>query len=606
MRKMRKTAIAVLLMSAAGALYGQPRERGERREPTRGRMVRGRQYAAASMHPLATQAAQQILQAGGNAFDAAVAGQAALGAVLPASNGIGGDAMLLVYDARARKVWSINAAGTAPQLATIEWYNQHQGGKLPVNEGLLAATTPGVIDAWHKLLDRWGTMSFAQVLQPALDLIEGGFPVDSPFPGGGEMEQYRRYPTTMKVLLPLGRPLAAGEIYRNPDLGRTLRRLLAAEERGAAQGGRKAGLLAARDEFYKGSIAREMADFSERNGGLFRHEDFARYTAKVEEPVFTDYRGYRVYKNPSANQGPAELFALNLLEGYDLKAMKLNSAEYIHVSIEALKLAFADRDKYLGDADFVRIPYEGLLSKDYARERRKLIDNGRASLELRPGQAEQFMTGVETLERPLDVTYDTKGDHEGDTSYIVVADRDRNVVTFTPSLHSGFGTKVVMGDLGFSFNCRGDYFSLVPGNANALAPGKRPRDTLQSTLVTKDGAPFLATGSPGGDDQCQRTIQTLLNVVDFGMDLQRAIEAPRYSTRSFPASPFPHTMYPGEISVEDRIPEEVREALTKKGHTVKVQGPWSLNMSAGILLDKATGTLSSAADPRRGAYAAAW
>ncbi len=596
---------AVILCVTAVHLVAQPPGRPSRPEPTRRPMLRGRHYAVSSMHPLATLAAQQILQAGGNAFDAAVAGQAALGVVSAGSNGIGGDGMLLVHDARARKVWSVNAAGTAPQLATIEWYRQNQGGKIPVNEGLLAGTVPGVMDAWYSLLDRWGTMSFAQVLAPAIELAEAGFPVDSRMPFGGDMETLRRYPTTMRVLLPAGRPLEPGEIYRNPDLVRTLRRLLDAEKRAAAEG-RRAALRAARDEFYQGSIAREMARFSEDNGGLFRYEDFARYSAKIEEPVWTDYRGYRVYKNPSACQGPAELIALNLLEGYDLKPMEHNSAAYIHTSIEAMKLAFADRDKYLGDGDFVAIPYPGLLSKEYARERRTLIDAERASLELRPGEPERFITGAAPLERPIDVTYDGRGDHEGDTSYIVVVDRDRNMVSFTPSLHSGYGTKVVMGELGFSFNCRGDYYSLVAGSANALAPGKRPRVTLQSTIVTRDGEPWLATGSPGGDDQCQRTIQTFLNLAEFGMNLQQAIEAPRWSTRSFPSSPFPHTMYPGEISVEDRVPEAVREALKAKGHKLKVQGGWSLNMSAGVLVDHRTGTLCAGADPRRGAYALAW
>ena len=236
---------------------------------------------------------------------------------------------------------------------------------------------------------------------------------------------------------------------------------------------------------------------------------------------------------------PAELFALNLLEGFDLGALGHNSVDYIHTSAEALKLAFADREKYLGDMDFIDIPYEGLLSKEYAGERRRLIDPNRASLELRPGTPEEFTTDTGALNRPFHVNLDGDVDHEGDTSYIAVVDRDRNMVSFEPSLHSGFGTGVVVGDLGFMFNCRGDYYSLVPGEANALEPGKRPRSTLQSTLVMKDGEPYAVLGSPGGDDQIMRTMQTLLNMVEFDMNVQQAIEAPRWSTRSFPASPFP-------------------------------------------------------------------
>ena len=319
-----------------------------------------------------------------------------------------------------------------------------------------------------------------------------------------------------------------------------------------------------------------MAKFSEENGGLFRYEDFASYTAKVETPVSVDYRGYRVYKNPSANQGPTELFALNILEGYDLKKLGHNSPDYIHTSAEAIKLALADRDKYLGDTDFIKMPWEGLLSKDYAAERRRLIDPKKASLELRPGVAEKFAPGMETLERPLDYQLAGKGDHEGDTSYIAVVDKDRNAISLTPSLHTAFGTKVVMGDLGFSFNCRGDYYSLMPGQANALAPGKRPRSTLQSTMVLKDGKPVMVTGSPGGDDQCMRTMQTFLNVVEFGMNIQQAIEAPRWTTRAFPSSPFPHVMYPLDLGVEDRVPAAVRTGFAAGGISCESprRGPW--------------------------------
>jgi gamma-glutamyltranspeptidase/glutathione hydrolase len=371
-------------------------------------------------------------------------------------------------------------------------------------------------------------------------------------------------------------------------------------EKEAAQKGREVGLKAARDRFYKGDIAREMARFSEENGGLFRYEDFATYTAKVEEPVSTNYRGYTVYKNASSNQGPAELFALNILEGYDLKKMGLNSADYIHTQAEAIKLAMADRDTYLGDTDFIQIPYARLLSKEYATERRKLIDNNKASTEFRPGDA------GEGFSRPRDVTTRGVGDHEGDTSYIAAVDRDRNMISFTPSLHSAFGAKIVMGNLGFIFNCRGDYYSLVEGHANALAPGKRPRSTLQGTLVMKDNQPFLVTGTPGGDNQAINTLQTLVNIVDFGMNIQEAIEAPRWTTRSFPASPFPHTMYPGDLSFENRIPASVKDELARRGHKVEVKSPWSMNSSAGIMVDVQKGAVSAGADPRTAATALAW
>jgi len=569
-------------------------------------VVRGTHYAVASMKPEATLVAERILREGGNAFDAIVAGQAVLGLADAANNGVGSDAVALIYEGKSGKVWSLNAEGTAPRLATIEWYKQNHGGTLPVDDSLLAGTVPGMVDAWYILLDRWGTMSFAQVLAPAIEMAENGFPLSDRLASAiRSSKKLRKYPTSVALYLPGGEAPQAGQVFRNRDLARTLRRMVEAEKENAAKGRREA-LRAARDRFYKGDIAREMARFSERNGGLFRYEDFASYTAKVEEPVWIDYRGYRVYKNPSATQGPAELFLLNILETYDLKALGFNSAEYIHISAEAAKLAFADRDKYLGDMDFIEIPYAGLLSKDYARERRQLIDPQKASLELRPGVPERFIPAKQPLVRPMDYTVKGEGEHAGDTSYITVMDREGNVVSLTPSLHSGFGTGVVMEGLGFIFNCRGDYYSLVAGHANALAPGKRPRSTLQSTLVTRDGKFFLATGSPGGDDQCLRTLQTFLNIVEFGMNVQQAIEAPRWSTRAFPSSPFPHVMYPGDLLLENRVPEEVRKALAARGHKAGSQGAWSLNSSAAILFDAATGVIHAGADPRVDAYALAW
>ncbi|HTS61172.1 MAG TPA: gamma-glutamyltransferase [Candidatus Acidoferrales bacterium] len=564
-------------------------------------LARGTEFAAASMMPQATLTAEHVLRSGGNAFDAIVAGQAVLGVVQPNMNGMGSDAVLLVYDAKAKKVWSINAEGTAPHLATIEWYKKNKDGKIPVNDTLLSGTVPGVVDAWYILLSRWGTKSLAELLAPAIEIAERGVPVGRSFASAALL----KYPSSAAVYRPPdGNRWEDGQVWKNPDLARTFRRLVEAEK--SAGGDRDAGLKAARDRFYKGDIAREMAKFSEENGGLFRYEDFASYTAKIEEPVFTTYRGYTVYKNPSASQGPAELFALNILEGYDLKKMGHNSADYIHTSVEALKLAMADRDTYLGDMDFIQIPYSGLLSKEYAAARRKLIDPAKSSLEFRPGNVAPFMPSWQPETRPQDVTLRGNADHEGDTSYITTVDRDRNMITFTPSLHSAFGTKIVIAGLGFIFNCRGDYYSLVPGHANALEPGKRPRSTLQGTLVMKDGKPFLVTGSPGGDDQVMRTMQTLLNMIDFGMNLQQAIEAPRWSTRSFPSSPFPHTMYPGDLQMENRIPETVRAELEHRGHKVAMRPPWSLNDSAGIMVDSVNGTLAAGADPRTAALALAW
>jgi gamma-glutamyltranspeptidase/glutathione hydrolase len=603
----------VFALSLAGImLLGPMIPDAEAQDPERGfghtmrPVIRGTRYAVSSRKPLATQVAEQVLRSGGNAFDAAVAAQAVLGQLDAAMNGLGSDACILIYDARSKQVISINAEGTAPKLATIDWYKKNAGGKIPANDTLLSASLPGIVDAWYLLLERWGTISLAQALEPAIDIAESGFPISEGLASTiNASRKLRKYPTSMKLYYPEGRAPKPGEIFRNPDLGRTLKKLVEAERNAAGQG-RSAALKAARDRFYKGDIARAIGRFMEENGGLYRYEDFAAYTAKVETPVSVNYRGYDVYKNPSATQGPAELIALNLLEGYDLKAMGLNSADYVHTGVEAIKLAYADREKYLGDMDFIRIPFAGLLSKEYARERRALIDPRKASYELRPGVAEKYEPGFPPVNRVLKPNLAGAADHEGDTSYLCIVDKDRNVVSFTPSLHSAFGSGVVIGDLGFILNCRGDYYELDPNHANALMPGKRPRSTLTPTLVMKDGKPFMAVGSPGGDDQPMRILQTFLNVVDFGMNIQAAIEAPRWSTTSFPASDFPHTMYPGRMAVEERIPQAVVAELEKRGHKVRVAGPWSMNATSAIRIDPLTGVLSAGADPRGDNYALAW
>ncbi len=605
------SAAALLGLGAAAMTQEQdpPRGPSQNTDPryttTRRPVIMGRTHAVTSMKPQATEAAMRILEAGGNAFDAAVAGQAVLALADPAMNGIGADAVLLVYDAKTGKVVSINAEGPAPRLATIEWYRAHApNGRIPSDTSLLAGTVPGLVDAWYTLLDRWGTMTFAQVLQPAIDLAEEGLPLTFGLATAmNNSAKLRRYPTSVKLYQP-GTPWKEGDLFRNPDAGRLLRKLVEAE-RAAAPKGRKAGLLAARDRFYKGDIARAMAAFAENEGALFRYDDFASYAVQIEEPVSTNYRGFDVYKNPSASQGPAELFALNILEGYHLRRMGLNSAEYIHITAEATKLAMGDREKFLGDWNFITIPYAGLLSKAYAAERRKLIDPHRASLELRPGDPSPFMKGPDRYDYPWSVTIEAETHHDGDTSYIAVIDRDRNMVSFEPSLHSVFGTGVVIADLGIIFNCRGDYFTLEPGKPYTLEAGKRPRSTLQSTLVLRDGQPAMLIGSPGGDDQIMRTMQTLLNIVDFGMNVQEAIEAPRWSSRAFPASSGTFAMRPGDLQLEARIAADVQAALKAKGHVISISAPWSLGSMGAIVFDPKTGLIRAGADPRVDAYAIA-
>jgi len=558
-------------------------------------MVTGREYAVSSMKPLATRTACRILEAGGNAFDAAVAGQAVLALVDPAMNGLGADAEVLIHEARSGEVLSINGTAPAPRLATIEYFQEHFGGRMPTDDGLAVATAPTVVDVWCVMLDRWGTMTLADLLAPAIEIAERGFPLTAAVALTiNESPKLLRHPASARLYRT--RRWREGDVFANPDAGRLLRMLVEAEAAAAVRG-RSAALRAARDRFYEGDIARALGDFSATEGGLLRYEDLARYAAIVETPVRTNYRGYEVYKNASATQGPAELFALNILEGFDLAGMGHNSAALIHTVTEAVKLAMADRERFLGDHDLMPIPFEGLLAKTYAAERCSLIDPNRASMDLRPGDPSPFMSDGRPYAYPWSVTLAGDAGHDGDTSYLAVVDRDRNMVSFEPSLHSEFGTGVVMGDLGIILNCRGDYFKLEPGMANSLAPGKRPRSTLQSTLVLRDGRPFMITGSPGGDDQVLRTLQTLVNVVDFGMNPQKAIEAPRFSTHAFPASPFPQTMHPGHLAVESRIGEDVQRELLARGHRLEAVDPWSLGSNAAIIV-RGDGMLEAGADPR--------
>lgn len=587
-------------------------------------VIRGTRYAVSSRKPQASQAAERILRNGGNAFDAAVAGQAALCVTDPASNGVGGDAFILVYDAGEKKVYSVNAGGYAPKLATIEWYMKNNNGEIPANDSLLSATVPTSVDAWYTVLSRWGTMSFAEVLQPTIELADG-FPLSELLASsmaskkgprtfvvgenGIETEvapaqgnrKLRKYPTSEKVYFPEGRPVRAGEVFANPDLARTLRKLVEAEDNAAGQG-RQAALKAARDRFYKGDIARAMADFSEANGGLFRYNDFADYSVKVEEPVSIDYRGYEVYKNPSANQGPSELFTLNILRGFDLRSMGHNSADYIHTVLEALKLAFADRHAYYGDPDFVDVPMAGLLSREYADVRRREIDMLRANPEM-PTAGDPWAHQNGGVRYGAKQPEAVAGPLSADTSYICAVDRWGNGFSATPS--DGFGGAPIAPGLGFMVSARGAQSWLDEDHPCSLEPGKRPRLTPNPAMAFKDGKPWLPFGTPGGDVQPQSMVQLFLNVAEFGMDVQQAIEEPRASTWSFPNSFWPHAYRPGLVGVESRIDPSVVDDLRKRGHDVDVWNEWTPRMGSlcAIEVDRERGTLSGGADLRRDGYA---
>src|SRR6185503_19717240 len=508
----------------------------------------------------------------------------------------------------------INGQGIAPQLATRQFFldqaKKNQKEKVPLfipSSGILPATVPGVLDAVVTALDRFGTKSLAEVIQPAIELADG-FPLDELRAAYIQRTRktYEPWPTSAKLFLPGGREPKAGEMFFQPDLARTLREIVRAERRVASRG-RHAALMAARDYFYKGPIAKRISDFCEANGGLLRTGDFAAFHARVEEPAKSSYRGYEVYKTGFFAQGPAMLEALNMLEGYDLRAMKHNSAAYIHTLTEAMKLAFADRDRYYGDPDFVRVPASELLSKDYALVRRSLIDEAHASMEQRPGDPINGKPLINAAPSPALTGASTipESERANDTTCVNVIDKDGNLFSATPS--GAWLPAVAAGDTGVLLGQRMQSFLLEAGHPNVLEPHKRPRVTLTPTLVLKDGKPFLVLSTPGGDNQDQSLIQVLFNIIEFGMNVQEAVEAPRFQTLHLVSSFDDHRFNPGVLNLEDRILKPILDDLAARGHKVDVQPAWG-NPSAPTVIRfySESGVIEAGADPRRGRYAIAW
>ncbi len=575
-------------------------------------VVRGKRGAVGTGHPLSAEAGLRLLQQGGNATDAGCAAVLAASVIEFSHFSFGGEVPIIIKPAGGA-VAVINGQGTAPQLATRQFFVdqakklQQKGAPFIPSSGMLPATVPAVLDAVVTALDRFGTKSLAQVMQPAIELADG-FPIDEL--RASYIERTRKihepWPTSNKVFLAGGRAPKTGEIFSQPDLARTLRAIVKAE-RAAAPRGRRAALKAARDYFYKGVIARRISEFCEANGGLLRAGDFATFNAKVEEPAHSSYRGYDVYKTGFFAQGPVMLEALNLLEGYDLKAMKHNSADYIHTLTEAMKLGFADRDRYYGDPDFVRVPGRELLSKEYAAVRRTLIDQKQASLEHRPGDPINKKPLINGVPNPALTGQSSvpEAERANDTTCVNVIDKNGNLFSATPS--GAWLPAVVAGDTGVLLGQRMQSFLLEEGHPNVLQPGKRPRVTLTPTLVLKDGNPFMVLSTPGGDNQDQTLIQVLLNIVEFGMSVQEAVEAPRFQTLHLVSSFDDHRFNPGMLNLEDRISKDVRENLSARGHKVEMQAAFG-NPSAPTIIRfyKDTGVIEAAADPRRGRYAVAW
>jgi gamma-glutamyltranspeptidase / glutathione hydrolase len=563
-------------------------------------VLQGRLGMVAAGHYLAAAIGLSVLEKGGNAVDAGVAAGFAVALLKPQSVGIGGEVPILIHMADRHRTVAINGQGWAPRAATIDWFRS-RGITLIPSDGFLPATVPAQFASWCAALQHFGTASLADVLGPAVELAEGGFPMYTALHNAilKVAERYTaEWPTSAAMYLQGGRPAAEGTLIRNPDWARTMKGAIDASLR-AGSNGREAAIQAAVDYFYTGPVARTAVEFSSRNAfrddsgeahtGLLSMDDFAEYGARgtrLEDPVLGTYRGIDVVKCGPWSQGPVFLQQLKLLEGFDLKTLGHNTAEYLHIYLECAKLAFADREQYYGDPEFVDVPLDRLLSDEYATERRKMVDEQHASLDQRPGAVAGASAGA--AERWPVVT--------GDTTHVDAVDRQGNLFSATPS-GGWIGSSPVVEGLGFPLGTRGQMFYLDERHANALAPGKRPRTTLTPSLALRDGQPWLAFGTPGGDQQDQWSLQFFLNVVDFGMDLQEALDAPTVQSTHFPGSFYPHQSVPGGVRVEARIPAEVRDELIARGHHVSVDGPWSHGQVSAVARE-ANGVLSGAASPR--------
>ena len=559
----------------------------------------------AAGHYLAAEAGLHILRMGGNAIDAAAAIGFALGVLEPHQNGIGGEVPILIYSAADEQVHAVSGHGVAPAAATIERYRSLGVEETIPGDGFLGALVPSVVGTWITVLARFGTMRLADVLTPAFELAEKGFPVGQSLHTSilQRAERFRtEWPSSTAKFLPYGRPPAVGSVWRQPTLAATLRKLMEAE---ATQSNREKGLEAACDRFYRGDIAEAIVSFASKTPvrdatgtehvALLTTEDFALFVARVERPVSVPYKGMLVHKCSSWTQGPVLLQTLRLLEGFPLASMGHNSCDYIHTVVECMKLAYADREFYYGDPDFGQVPLERLLSAEYAVERRQLVDEKRASLLLRPGGYEAVRAEEASDLFRAFVSREARNGNTGDTTKLEVADKNGNMVSATPSGGWLMSSPVVPG-IGFPLGTRGQMFSLVNGHPNSLQPGKRPRSTLPPSLATRHGKAYLAFGSPGGDCQDQWALQFLLNVTEFGMSLQEAAEAPTFHTTHFPSSFYPRKAEPGVVYLDERITDCARIGLRERGHTVRSSGNWlSQTALAAMSLD---GVLSAAASPR--------
>ena len=620
-------------MVVAGAMFGQSTtirpappitmpqnmpqaERQQRVERPVRMPVRGTRGAVAAGSDNAVDAGMRLFYAGGNAVDVGVATMLTASIVEYSHFGFGGEAPILIRT-KEGKVISIAGVGTMPKMATADFFRNRRmkpgeiqqmepnglKGMVPV-AGIMPALVPGMVDAALLALREYGTKSFSEVVAPAIEAADG-VPIDEQRQGSIARSRkfFDLWPTSKDVFLPGGKVPMVGEVFVQKDLARTIRAMVAAEQQALKSGaGRQGAIDAVRDYFYRGEVAKKIDAFMQANNGLLRYADMAAFRLEVEEPVSTNYHGYTVYKPGFWSQGPIFLEALNLLEGYDLAAMRYNSTDYIHTLVEALKLGYADRDTYYGDPKFNQIPVERLLSKQYAEERRRMMPQ-RASEEFRPGSIGGkrgiHPSEVEIVTMKIDDALMAR-----DTTCVDVIDKDGMVFSATPS--GAWLPSVIAGDTGIPLTERAQSFLLVEGHPNELAGGKRPRVTLSPTLVTKEGKPFLAMSTPGGDNQDQSLLQMFLDVVEFGMNAQTAVEAARFETRHLVSSFDNHAMNRGDLLLDERIAMQVVNDLAARGHKISIR-PRFANGAAPVMIRVAPdGVIEAGADPYGYRAARAW
>lgn len=487
---------------------------------------------ACTSHPLSTQAALDVLKAGGNAIDAAIAANAMEGVVEPHVNGMGGDLFAIVWDAKTKKLYGLNGSGRSPKSLTLDEFKKRGLKHIP-STGPLPVSVPGCVDAWFELHKKFGSMPMNKVLEKAISYAKNGFPVHEEFASALQKvpANYGKFPNVAEHYYPNGSVPVRGDIFKNPNLANTLEKI--------AKGGR--------DAFYKGDIAKTIDAFMKKNGGFLSYDDLASHTSNWIEPVSVNYRGYDVWELPPNGQGIAALQMLNILEGYDFSKIKFGSAEHIHLFTEAKKLVFEDRAKFYADMEFAKVPVTGLISKEYANERRKLIKD-RAS--------KHYDAGNPALK-------------DGDTIYLTIADKEGNMVSLIQSNYRGFGSGMLPDGLGFMLQDRGELYSLKEGENNTFAPGKRPFHTIIPAFMTKNGEPIMSFGVMGGGFQPMGHVQIVMDVVDFGMNIQEAGDAPRINHEGS-SEPTGEGMEltGGTITLESGYPYEVIRELMQKGHQV--------------------------------------